>query len=268
MADDIGPYGDNAIVNNILDGSATLESLGLTSNDIDIELKTLLKCLQRATTSDGNPIKDMDHGISLEDYTSLFKHTKESTSSSPSKIHMGHYIASCEHTKISQVHCTFMDLPFRYGFTLDRWLNSLHCMLLKKDKPYLTQLRIIQLIEADFNGALKILLSCRLMRHADTNGINSRQTHGGRQGHSTYDAMVISQLSTDITRLNKSNLLVMFNDADGCYDRIRPEPISLLVRRMSCPKQIAACHTRTLVHMVHKVLTAHGISLQSITNTP
>ena len=83
-----------------------------------------------------------------------------------------------------------------------------------------------------------------------------------------YDAMVISQLSTDITRLNKSNLLVMFNDADGCYDRMRPELISLLVRRMSCPKQIAACHTRTLVHMVHKVLTAHGISLQSITNTP
>ena len=166
---------------------------------------------------------------------------------------MCHYIASCEHNNISQVHCTFMDIPFRYGFTLDRWLNSLHCMLLKKDKPYLTQLRIIQLIEADFNGALKILLSRRLMRHADTNGINSRQTHGGHQGRSTYDAMVISQLSTDITRLNNSNLLVMFNDADGCYDRMRPELISLLVRRMSCPKQIASCHTRTLVHMVHKV---------------
>ena len=203
MADAIGPYGDNDIVDTILDGTATLESLGLTPEDIDIELKTLLKCLQRATTTDGRPIKDMENGISLDDYTSLFKHTKESTSSSPSKIHMGHYIASCEHTNISQVHCTFMELPFKYGFTLDRWLNSLHCMLLKKDKPYLTQLRIIQLIEADFNGALKILLSRRLMRHADTHGINSTQTHGGRQGRSTYDAMIISQLSTDITRLTK-----------------------------------------------------------------
>ena len=53
MADAIGPYGDNGIVDNILDGTATLESIGLTPNDIDIELKTLLKCLQRATTSDG-----------------------------------------------------------------------------------------------------------------------------------------------------------------------------------------------------------------------
>ena len=103
-------------------------------------------------------------------------------------------------------------------------------MLLKRDKPYLTQLRIIQLIEADFNGSLKILLSRRLMRHADSHGINSTQTHGGRQGRSTYDAMIIGQVSTDITRLNKSNLLVLFNDADGCYDRMRPELISVLLR--------------------------------------
>ena len=57
------------------------------------------------------------------------------------------------------------------------------------------------------------------MRHVDNAGVNSVQTHGGRQGRSTYDAMIISQLSTDVTRLNKSNLLVTFNDADGCYDR-------------------------------------------------
>ena len=45
LADAIGPYGDNDIVDTILDGTATLESLGLTPEDVDIELKTLLKCL-------------------------------------------------------------------------------------------------------------------------------------------------------------------------------------------------------------------------------
>lgn len=35
-------------------------------------------------------------------------------------------------------------LPFHYGFTLFRWLNSLHYMLLKKDKYYINKLRIIQ----------------------------------------------------------------------------------------------------------------------------
>ena len=52
-------------------------------------------------------------------------------------------------------------------------------MLLKKDKPYLDKLQIIKLIETYFNGALKILLSHRLMRHADTLDANITQTHGG-----------------------------------------------------------------------------------------
>ena len=65
-------------------------------------------------------------------------------------------------------------------------------MLLKKDLPYIDKLRIIQLIEADFNAAMKILLRKRLMRHADNAGANSNQTHGGRQGRSIYDAMIIS----------------------------------------------------------------------------
>ena len=180
---------------------------------------------------------------------------------------MNHYIASCEHDNIANVHRTMMYLPFHYGFTLDRWLHSLHCMLLKKDKPYIDKLRIIQLIGADFNAALKILLSRRLMRHADGMGINSTQTHGGRQGRSTYDAMLISQLSNDITRLNHSTLITMFNDADGCYDQMRPELCSIALRRIGCPKSVASCHSRTITHMVHRILTAHGVSHPTITNS-
>ena len=161
-----------------------------------------------------------------------------------------------------------MYLPFHYWFTLDIWLHSLHCMFLKKDKPYIDKLRIIQLIEADFNAALKILLSRRLMRHADGMVINSTQTHGGRQGRSTYDAMLISQLSNDITRLNHSTLITMFNDADGYYDQMRPELCSIALRRIGCPKSVASCHSRTITHMVHRILTAHGVSHSAITNSP
>ena len=96
-------------------------------------------------------------------------------------------------------------------------------IFLKKDKPYIDELRIIQLIKVDFNAAMKIFLSRRLMRHADTLGTNSTQIYAGRQGRSTYVAMNITQLSTDITRLNLNSLLIMFNDADGCYNRMRPE---------------------------------------------
>lgn len=72
-----------------------------------------------------------------------------------------------------------MDIPFQYGFTLNRWQHYLHCMLLKEDIPYINKLRIIQLIEADFNGATKTMLSRQLMQHADNAGINSTHTHSG-----------------------------------------------------------------------------------------
>ena len=103
------------------------------------------------------------------------------TASSQSKTHMGHYKASCERDNIALVHLSIMLVPFKYEFSLNRWQHSFHCMLLKKELPYIDKLRIIQLIEADFNAAMKILLSRRLMRHADHAGANSNHTYGGAQ---------------------------------------------------------------------------------------
>lgn len=120
--------------------------------------------------------------------------------------------------------------------------TCLHCMLLKKDRSYIDKIRILQLIEAVFNGDVKILLSRRLMRHADNAGVNSMQTHGGRQGRSTYDVLIISVLTTYITRLNKSNLLLTFNDADGYCDRMCPELCSITLRRDGGPKYVVSCH--------------------------
>ena len=73
----------------------------------------------------------------------------------------------------------------------------------KKYLPYIDNFCIIQLIEADFNANMKILLSRQLMQHDDNTGADINQIHSGQQGRSTYDAMIISQLSTDITSLNK-----------------------------------------------------------------
>ena len=53
LADAIGPYGDNDIVDNILDGTITPESLGLDPLTIDKELDALLTALQYATTPTG-----------------------------------------------------------------------------------------------------------------------------------------------------------------------------------------------------------------------
>lgn len=129
--------------------------------------------------------------------------------------------------------------PLHYGFTLDRWLHSLHCMLLQKDKPYVDKLRIIQLIETDVNAALKILLNRRIMWYTIALGANSTQIYDGRQDRSTYDNMLIIQLSNAITRLDHSNLLLTFNDADGCYNRMWQDMCTIAKYQVGCTRLVA-----------------------------
>ena len=132
IIDAIWPYGNNNIVDKILDGTVTLESLGVDPCAIDIEFDALLTALQYATTPTGGKIPQMKSIISLEEYKQLFGKTSEITASSSSKTHMGHYIASCKRYSIAMLHLVMMNIPFQYGFPLDRWLHSLQCMLQKK----------------------------------------------------------------------------------------------------------------------------------------
>ena len=96
----------------------------------------------------------METDMTVGDSCKIFSKTKETTASSPSGIHYGHYIAACESPALAAVNTIFMVLPFKAGKPLSRWENSLHCMIQKLKVAYVTKLRIVQLYEADFNTML------------------------------------------------------------------------------------------------------------------
>lgn len=73
---------------------------------------------------------------------------------------MGHYIASYERDNIVHVHLAMMNIPDHYEFTLNTSKYSLHCMLFK-NQLYIDKLRIIELIEDDFNAAMNNMLLSR-----------------------------------------------------------------------------------------------------------
>ena len=145
-------------------------------------MSAFLKALQRPISSQtGQPIPNIDANISEEDYLTMFNKTKEATASHP-PIHYGHFKAACESPSLLKVNLAFMNIPFRYGTPLNRWLRSLHCMIQKDTLPQITRLRIVQLYEADFNSVLKLILGRRLMYHSESHGINSPQLYGSRKG--------------------------------------------------------------------------------------
>eukprot|EP00957_Ditylum_brightwellii_P072036 5475362-Ditylum_brightwellii.AAC.1 len=63
--------------------------------------------------------------ISLQDYKSLLKVQNESTSSSPSRWHYGHYKAVIDHDDLCLVHAQLMSIPWLAGFTSMRWERAI-----------------------------------------------------------------------------------------------------------------------------------------------
>ena len=69
-----------------------------------------------------------------------------------------------------------ISLPFVYGFTNDRWLQEIDMMLGKKKGVRKIQLlRIIGLLGADFNTALKFFFANQMMIIVEENGLSDEQ---------------------------------------------------------------------------------------------
>ena len=137
-------------------------------------------------------------------------------------------------------------------------------MLQKKEKPWLHKLRIVQLFEADFNSVLKFLLGRRLMAHGEKHGLNSPQLYGSRKKKYSLEALIMLRVMYDMARLDRVNMVSLFNDLKGCYDRIRPSLNTITMRRMGCPKEVAVCQATALRKMKHVLRTSFGLSKESI----
>ena len=130
---------------------------------------------------------------------------------------------------------------------------------------FIEKLRIIQLFEADFNSTLKYVLGRKLLYYSEDKGLNSTQTHGSRPGRSAHDALKINTLTYDIGRLDKTLMITIFNDAAGCYDRMRHNLTTITTRRMGCPKAFVLCHARVQNQMKHFIKTKTGVSTHLLT---
>ena len=231
------------------------------------ELKEFMKGLT-SPIDQANMETQMTWNFGISEYKKLFGKTRESTACGPSGLHMSHWKAAIERDRIAEIHAFFIWAAFTLGFSYHRWQVSWHCMLQKRNKPYIHRLRIIQLFEGDFNGGLKYLLGRKLMQHMVNHKLIPPETYGSIPGRNAIEAMKLLQLFYENHRLLKRDMAIVFNDADGCYDRIRPNMVDLTMRRLGLPKSIATAHTDAQIHMRHHIKTANGISRDHIQWAP
>ena len=159
-------------------------------------------------------------GVREKDFQSLFRKTQPTTACGPSGLHMGHWVTASFFDDLSEIHVLFMNTASKHKIIFNRWAVTFHCILQKDLLPYIHQLRIITLFKADYNAVQKILLPRRLMQHTEKHAMNSEQTFGSRPGRRAQDPIMINQFLCDYAHTMKVPIANMFNDADGCYDRI------------------------------------------------
>lgn len=137
--------------------------------------------------------------------------------------------------------------------------------MLKKEKlPYIHRLRIIQLFEADFNAALKIFYSKKMMPHGDKHNFSGEQAQGARKGCTIHDLISNLRYTAINSELARTPTTYCFNDQVGNFDHIRHNLNAVLQCRMGIPKQVTLTTAKTLSHMEHRVRTVHGDSKKCI----
>lgn len=176
---------------------------------------------------------------------------------------MGEYKAMAQHPFLSKVFVHFMNISFQYGFSLDRWKQSVHVLLRKGPIPYIHCLHFILLFEADYNGALKILAR-KLIARSEKSGANSEQTFVERQGVTTQDVHTNLQVTYEYLRINRDSMIAVQNDMKGCFERIRANICTIATMRMEMTKEAALTHARTFAGMTHRVQAAAGYSNNGI----
>jgi hypothetical protein len=261
--DACGIDGDTSFAEQVLEGTlsdGTIQSLSRKYTDVAEELEVFMKAMTRPRTTHGTPIPNFTWSFGVKEFQKTFRKTRESTSCGPSGINMSFWKACTEDEDLAQLQAFFIEKAFQYSFSYPRWQVSWHCMLQKDDTPYIHRLRIIQLFEGNFNGALKYLLGRLLMYHIVKQKECDNQAFGSIPGRTAHDALITLQLIYDNARINKKVIASMFNDAAGCYDRIRPSLSSLCMQRVGCSESIAKCHTITQRNMLHMVKTSKGVS--------
>jgi hypothetical protein len=241
-------------IHELLEGMAQLPP----KDAEDQELKEWLQEMQRKN------FEDIDLTITERDFERIFKNMKESTESSPSNRHVGHYItiAKMENPIIRKTLCMIAETALRTGCPLDRWMNCTQVMLEKGKGNYINNLRIIQLLEADLNFVLRLIWGRRLNRAANNKDLYDASQYAV-PGSLCNSAALQKVLYLDLMRQCQETGYMIDFDAKAAYDSVIPALAVVTCKRLGLPEEAGQFMVTLVNHMEYRVCTAHGLSRNS-----
>jgi hypothetical protein len=262
--------GTSSHVTNLIQGTFDPTHFPSTTKSASCLLQTL---------GNAKNLKPFDNVITFSEFKQAFSKWNEGTSTSPSGRHLGHYkcLLRQDHCdklytqyyhdpkdKILQVYYNIVRVSTHCGISLSRWQQSTTAMIEKiPGCPKIHKLRVIHLYEADYNIILKIIWARKLVWHVhDNNRLNEGQA-GSRPGFNAIDVVIQKEMKYLYSRLTKTHLATMDNDAKSCYDRIICNLAMIISQYYGVSHNMALLQATTLKKMNFRLRTALGDSTRT-----
>ena len=259
--------------------------------DCFVETHTIMDILREHAAS---PPPSWSPELDFDAFISAFLHWNESTSTSPSRRHLGLYKAlvttyinasgefnirpkhppplfQTPQDKAEQILRLIHGLASHataYGFFLHRWIHVINVMIYKKAGCIeLDRLRVIHLFEADFNLCIGVLFGRRAMQHSVS---HSLLHHGqfGKPGGECQDAALSKVLHNLLAFFTKTAFGQFESDATACFDRVVMAFSLVTFSVLGAPPGPLTMWEQALLNIVHRVKTAHGITDASYCYSP
>jgi hypothetical protein len=205
------------------------------------------------------------------------KKWRESTSTSPSGRHLGHYkICTCQvnkkldpatqakikelQDKIAGVYVTMINYATKHKYSYKRWQTIVNMMIYKEpNNSFINRLRVIHIYEADLAFLLGYKWKEALNHTIDENTIHKGQ-YGGLKGRDCTQITLLEEIRHDYSLLTRTPYGNFDNDATACYDRILVSLSSLVSQKYGVNKQVVIVHAKTLEEAEYKLKLSSNIS--------
>jgi len=235
------------------------------NSKLPTEAKTFLKELVSNVQPQIDPSRIE---ITRERFQKFYRKARESTSSSPSGLHLGHWKAAAFDKDVSLVLSTIIQIAVENAYTLTRWVKVVTVLMEKiAAHPRIHKFRTLHLVESDFNFVLRFIWGRVFMRHNEDNDNWNDNQYGGCRAIQGQSAALNKTLTLDTIRYYGEPTAIVDNDAKACYDRIIPVVLSYALIRLGLPKHLTRFMCTWLSKAKYFLKLAPGITEHSYSST-
>jgi hypothetical protein len=221
--------------------------------------------------------EDKPKFVTMKEFTGKFKVWRETTSTSPSGRHLGHYkdlVATIDRSlkeeerkefvtfqeEISKCYIGLINYAIKHRYSLKRWKTIVNMMIYKEHgNVKIHRLRVIHLYEADLSLLWGVKWREGMHTALKTKSLHQGQ-YGGLPGRDCTSLTYLEELRFDYSKLTRYPVANFDNDAAACYDRILCAIASLAGRKYGIHKDVIFIHAQTLEEAEFKLKSSLKVS--------